>query len=186
MVLVHSPCIQPLRSILLQQNLPRYYIHFLLCRFGLSFLLTVNSFSPTTTALLQYLSFRLHPRSAALLALFLNVGDLLFSMTEHEFYLCMFTAAETVCFSMDLKFGLVSHMLSGCRKLHTMNFLWYKYSPSKVFLRHVCFLFKEDGLIQWIKDHSHTKDDLLLLLLICTLLYVLMVTLFRFFPQHRP
>lgn len=144
-----------------------------------SFMQTIKSLTPATTALLQFLIFRSRLTRPALLALLpVTLGVALASLTELEFHLGGFLAALTSCFLTGLKFVLSSQMLAGRYKLDSINLLYYMAPPSAAILLPLSFVFEGKFLARWIADPSRSLNDALLLALSGAVSFCLNVALF--------
>lgn len=144
-----------------------------------SFMQTIKSLTPATTALLQFIIFRsrlTRPALVALIPVTLGVG--LASLTELEFHFGGFIAALTSCFLTGLKFVLSSQMLAGKYKLDSINLLYYMAPPSAVFLLPMSYIFEGRFVARWIADPSRSSNDALLLALSGAVSFCLNVALF--------
>lgn len=144
-----------------------------------SFMQTIKSLTPATTALLQYAIFRSRlTRNAAIALIPVTLGVALASITELEFHLGGFLAAVTSCFLTGLKFVLSSQMLAGKYKLDSINLLYYMAPPSAALLLPVSAAFEGRFVAAWLTHPARSSNDAALLLLSGAVSFCLNVALF--------
>lgn len=144
-----------------------------------SFMQTIKSLTPATTALLQYVIFRSRlTRQASVALIPVTLGVALASLTELEFHFGGFLAALTSCFLTGLKFVLSSQMLAGKYKLDSINLLYYMAPPSAAFLLPMSFLFEGRFVASWAGSVERTSSDAMMLLLSGVVSFILNVALF--------
>jgi solute carrier family 35, member E3 len=144
-----------------------------------SFMQTVKSLTPATTAALQYLIFGSRLSHTAMLSLIpVNLGVAVASLTELEFHMGGFIAAIVSCIFTGLKFVLSSQMLGGRYKLDSINLLYYMAPPSVLFLAPIAAWFEWTGVVTWCISPTRTSLDFFLLVLSGIVSFILNVTLF--------
>jgi drug/metabolite transporter (DMT)-like permease len=144
-----------------------------------SFMQTVKSLTPVTTAGLQYMIFGSRLAPQALVSLIpVTFGVALASLTELEFHLGGFVAALMSCVLTGLKFVLSSQMLAGRYKLDSINLLYYMAPPSVMLLFPMCIMFETSSLLAWTGAPDRTTFDYVLLLMSGVVSFILNVCLF--------
>lgn len=125
-----------------------------------SFMQTVKSLTPVSTALLQYVVFRSRLTPQALLTLIPVTGGVaIATISELSFHAGGFIAALTSCFLTGLKFVLSASVLGGSIKLDSINLLLYMAPPAVLMLFPVAALVEGGRLATWAADPARVPID---------------------------
>jgi solute carrier family 35, member E3 len=144
-----------------------------------SFMQTIKSLTPATTAFLQYLLFGSRLTREALLSLIpITAGVALASFTEMSFHAGGFVAAIASCVLTGTKFILSSQMLGGRYNLDSINLLRLMCPPSVVFLLPPVLLLELRGVFAWLAAPERTATHLAILILSGVVSFALNVCLF--------
>lgn len=144
-----------------------------------SFMQTVKSLTPATTACLQFVIFRSRLTRQAILSLIpVTLGVALASVTELEFHMGGFIAALTSCVLTGLKFVLSAQMLQGRYKLDSINMLYYMAPPSICVLFPFAVALEYSKVVEWVNEPQRSTFELGLLVLSGVVSFILNVSLF--------